>query len=154
MLTPRNVIYGFCLFTNPQKPKYLISLYRGFDLEIIACFTTSQERAGVPQAQIKHGKMINYRGDIVSYVFEAGRIVGQKPDGTPFSFPKRTFIPFDYCFQSKSQEELIKGFKDPAICFVLNEEEYIEILYAMYKSDLTPEKYKPIFNGILEKICQ
>lgn len=47
MLKAKNIIYGFCKYTNPPKKKYLISLYRSDDLNIIAVFPTSQRRAGV-----------------------------------------------------------------------------------------------------------
>ena len=47
MLKAKNIIYGFCKYTNPPKNKYLISLYRSEDLNIIAVFPTSQRRSGV-----------------------------------------------------------------------------------------------------------
>ncbi len=31
MLKAKNIIYGFCKYTNPPKNKYLISLYRSED---------------------------------------------------------------------------------------------------------------------------
>lgn len=72
MLSPQNVIRGFCKNTNPPKYKYLISLYRSEELNIIACFTTSQNRAGVPSEQIKHGIIKNKEKEIISYVFFNG----------------------------------------------------------------------------------
>jgi hypothetical protein len=142
MLSPRNIIYGFCHFTNPPKPKYLISLHRSKDLEIVACFTTSQSRAGQ-----------NIKGDVVSYIFETNNEIGLKPDGSPFSFPKQTTISFDYCFQNKSQEELINGFESPSIICILHQKKYLDLIYAMYKSKATPKKYKTIFEKILEEQC-
>lgn len=154
MLSPRNVIYGFCLFTNPQKNKYLISLYKGLDLEIIACFSTSQQRHIAYQQGAAHGQFKNSRNEVVAYIFNPGNVVGEKPDGTLFSFPIKTIIPFDYCFQNKTQEELINGFQSPQICFVLSKEEYIEVIYAMYKSKLTPPKFKKKFEEILSVLCK
>ena len=75
MLRAKNIIYGFCTFTNPPKNKYLISLYRSETLNVVAVFPTSRKRSG--SLSPKHGK--NYRGkDIVSYVFEANRCIGKK----------------------------------------------------------------------------
>ena len=46
MLKAKNIIYGFCKYTNPPKNKYLISLYRSEDLnkvyiDLIYTFYTS-----------------------------------------------------------------------------------------------------------------
>jgi hypothetical protein len=153
MLRPKNVIYGFCLFTTPKKDKYLISLHRGSELDIIACFPTSQQYYIIKHPHVTHGKVKNEKGEIVAYVFDSGTIVGKTISNTPFAFPKRTIIPFDYCFQNKSQQELIDGFDKPQICFILDEKEYIEILYSMYQSKYTPMKYKKIFEDILNKLC-
>ena len=87
MLKAKNIIYGYCKYTNPPKNKYLISLYRSEELNIIAVFPTSQRRAGV--AEPKHGCNIR-EGQIVS-------------------------------------------------------------IYAFYTSPLTPLKYKPIFDKILQE---
>lgn len=107
MLKAKNIIYGFCKYTNPPKNKYLISLYRSEELNIIAVFPTSQRRAGVAVA--KHG--CNYRNNqVISYVFDAGHPIGKKKDS-----------------------------------------EYIDLIYAFYTSPLTPQKYKPIFDKILQE---
>ena len=58
MLKAKNIIYGFCTFTNPPKNKYLISLYRSETLNVVAVFPTSRKRSG--SLSPKHGK--NYRG--------------------------------------------------------------------------------------------
>ncbi|GHT20170.1 hypothetical protein AGMMS4957_06250 [Bacteroidia bacterium] len=111
-------------------------------MDIVACFTTSQTRA-----------LKNAKGEVVSYIFEIGDEIGLKPDGSPFSFPQPTVISFDYCFQNKSQEELINGFESPAIICILHQQEYLNLIYAMYKSKATPQKYKAIFEKILEEQC-
>ena len=97
MLKAKNIIYGFCKYTNPPKNKYLISLYRSDELHIIAVFPTSQRRAGVISP--KHG--CNMRDNqVISYVFEAGLPIGKKKDSDEdFAFPKQTTSPFDYCFK-------------------------------------------------------
>lgn len=154
MLSPPNVIRGFCKNTNPPKYKYLISLYRSEDLNIIACFTTSQNRAGVPSEQIKHGTIQNKEKEIVSYVFLTDVCVGLTPEGKEFYFPLQTVIRFDYCFKEGNQAELLSSFESPAIVCRLNDTEYENLIYAMYKSDDTPEVYKPHFERILFELGQ
>lgn len=148
MLKAKNIIYGFCKYTNPPKNKYLISLYRSEDLNIIAVFPTSQRRAGVLLP--KHGR--NVRGNqVVSYVFEAGRPIGKKyGSDEDFAFPMPTTIPFDYCFREGDQNDLLKTFDAPEVVGVLSDEEYIDLIYAFYTSPLTPLKYKPVFDKILQ----
>lgn len=149
MLRAKNIIYGFCTFTNPPKNKYLISLYRSETLHVVAVFPTSKKRSG--SLSPKHGK--NYRGeDIVSYVFEANRCIGKKyGSDEDFSFPLHTTIPFDYCFRDGEQESLLKSFQHPEVVGVLSDKEYIELIYAFYKSPLAPQKYIPIFEKILKE---
>ena len=149
MLKAKNIIYGFCKYTNPPKNKYLISLYRSEDLNIIAVFPTSQRRAGV--AEPKHGCNIR-EGQIVSYVFDAEHPIGKKQGSDEdFSFPLQTTIPFDYCFREGEQDELLKTFDSPRVVGVLSDKEYIDLIYAFYTSPLTPLKYKPIFDKILQE---
>ena len=148
MLKAKNIIYGFCKYTNPPKNKYLISLYRSEDLNIIAVFPTSQRRAGVLAP--KHG--CNHRNNqVISYVFDAGHPIGKKKDSDEdFAFPLQTTIPFDYCFREGDQNDLLKTFDSPEIVGVLSDKEYIDLIYAFYTSPLTPQKYKPIFDRILQ----
>ena len=149
MLKAKNIIYGFCKYTNPPKKKYLISLYRSEELNIIAVFPTSQHRAGV--ATPKHGCNIR-NNQIISYVFDAGHPIGKKKDSNEdFSFPLQTTIPFDYCFSEGDQNDLLKSFDEPEIVGVLSDKEYIDLIYAFYTSPLTPQKYKPIFDKILQE---
>lgn len=149
MLKAKNIIYGFCKYTNPPKNKYLISLYRSEELNIIAVFPTSQRRAGVTEP--KHGCNIR-EGQIVSYVFDAGHPIGKKHGSDEdFSFQLQTTIPFDYCFREGEQDELLKTFDSPRVVGVLSDKEYIDLIYAFYTSPLTPLKYKPIFDKILQE---
>lgn len=149
MLKAKNIIYGFCKYTNPPKNKYLISLYRSEELNIIAVFPTSQRRAGV--AVPKHG--CNFRGkEVISYVFDAGYPIGKKMGSDEnFSFPLQTTIPFDYCFREGNQNDLLKTFESPEVVGILSDKEYIDLIYAFYTSPLTPQKYKPIFDKILQE---
>lgn len=148
MLEAKNIIYGFCTYTNPPKNKYLISLYRSENLHVVAVFPTSRKRSG--SLLPKHGK--NYKGkDIVSYVFEANKCIGKKyKSDEDFSFPLMTTIPFDYCFQEGEQETFLKSFQSVEVVGILSDEEYINLIYAFTKSTLTPRKYIPIFEKILE----
>ena len=148
MLKAKNIIYGFCKYTNPPKNKYLISLYRSEELNIIAVFPTSQHRAGV--AVPKHGSNIR-DGKVISYVFNASHPIGKKKGSDEdFSFPLQTTIPFDYCFREGEQDVLLKTFENPQVVGVLSDKEYIDLIYAFYTSPLTPLKYKPIFDKILQ----
>jgi len=149
MLKAKNIIYGFCKYTNPPKNKYLISLYRSEELNVIAVFPTSQRRAGV--ASPKHGCNIR-DNQVVSYVFDAGHPIGKKHGSDEvFSFPMQTTIPFDYCFREGDQNDLLKSFEKPEVVGVLSDKEYIDLIYAFYTSPLTPQKYKPIFDKILQE---
>lgn len=67
------------------------------------------------------------------------------------TLPLYTTIPFDYCFRDGEQENLLKSFQHPEVVGVLSDKEYIELIYAFYKSPLTPQKYIPIFEKILEE---
>lgn len=147
MLKAKNIIYGYCTYTTPNKPKYLISLYRSDDLNIIAVFPTSQRRSG--SSNPTHG--CNKRDNtIVSYVFDAKRPIGTKYQSEdPFSFPLQTTIPFDYCFREETQDNILKTFKDPKVVGVLSDQEYIDIIYAFLHSPYTPKKYVRIFDNIL-----
>lgn len=112
-------------------------------------FPTSQRRAGV--ADPKHGCNIR-EGQIVSYVFDAGHPIGKKQGSDEdFSFPLQTTIPFDYCFREGEQDVLLKTFENPQVVGVLSDKEYIDLIYAFYTSPLTPLKYKPIFDKILQE---
>jgi len=149
MQKAKNIIYGFCKYTNPPKNKYLISLYRSEELNIIAVFPTSQRRAGV--AEPKHGCNIR-EGQIVSYVFDAGHPIGKRQGSDEdFSFQLQTTLPFDYCFREGEQDELLKTFDSQRVVGVLSDKEYIDLIYAFYTSPLTPMKYKPIFDKILQE---
>ena len=65
MLRAKNIVYGFCTYTTPNKPKYLISLYRSETLNIVAVFTTSKQRSGILSP--KHGG--NMRGNISLHTY-------------------------------------------------------------------------------------
>lgn len=150
MFTPGNIIHAFFLSTNPPKPKYLISLFRSNDMCVLACFTTSKERAGVPLENIKHGKNKTAEGEVVSYVFLKDKVVGINPDtDVPFGFPLQTTVRFDYCIQNKNEKAFFKLMKDPVVVGKLYKEEYKNLIYSMYQSNDIQEGYKKCFEDIL-----
>ena len=153
MLTPKNIIYGFCKTTNPPKYKYLISLYRSEQLHVVACFPTSQNRSGAPLGQSKHGANRNSENEIVSYVFKADVEIGNIPDSSDkFKFPRETVIRFDYGLKDRGQDEIIGWFHDPKVVGVLSDKEYENLLYAMVKSDNVPKKYQILFDEVLQEL--
>lgn len=152
MFTPKNILYGWFLKTNPPKNKYIISLYQSTKFSILACFTTSQPRAGVSLDQIKHGT-IKKNGEILSYVFEPNVVIGKDPKGNDFCFPVQTTIRFDYCIKEGSDEYFMKNTQNLKVVGILDDEEYKQLIYAMYYSNNIPPIYKPIFENILFEIC-
>lgn len=153
MFTPGNVIYAFFNSTHPPKPKYLISLYKSDELCVIACFTTSLPRAGVPLENIKHGKNVNSEGEVVSYVFLKDKVIGVKPDGTPFSFPEQTTVRFDYTLQTNTQDAFLKLMSNPIVVGKLSEKEYLDLIYSMYQSnDINEESIKCFESILTEKL--
>ena len=46
MLKAKNIIYGYCTYTTPNKPKYLISLYRSDTLNIVVVFSDIKKTFG------------------------------------------------------------------------------------------------------------
>ena len=155
MLSPKNIIYGFCKETNPPKKKYLISLFRNDDLHVVACFTTSKARYGTASGRSVHGANRNEKNEIVSYVFKANTEIGDIPGETEkFSFPKETTIRFDYAFKERSQDEILGWFNNPEVVGVLSNKEYENLLYAMIKSDDVPKKYQILFDNILTELMR
>ncbi len=149
MFTPGNVVYAFCHTTNPPKYKYMISLYRGLDFDLVFSFTTSQPRAGVPEEKIHHGIIKNDAGETISYVCKAKQEIGTTPDGNRFSFPTRTVVTFDYGIHQTKLDALQRTIDNPEVKCRLDSQEFEDLVYAMMKSPRTPEKFKPIFDQVL-----
>lgn len=145
MLSEKNVVYGFCNATNPPKYKYLISLHRSPELNVVACFTTSQNRTGSAYIEKKHGKIKDAKGFVVSYFFKQGVVIGKSISGDEFSFSKDTTVPFDYCFQEGDQSTIISKFENIEVKCVLSDTEYFNLIYAIYQSPNTPKQYIAIF---------
>lgn len=151
MFNPGTVTYGFAKNISSPKYKYAISIFRDAELRILIHFTTSQARAGVPVTEIHHGINKNDMGDVMSYVFEPDVEIGNTPDGKRFKFPQRTVMQFDYGFLSGDDLWLQNEFDNLEIKCHLDREEYLNLVYAMYKSRRTPKKYKPYLQKVLEE---
>lgn len=151
MFQPGEIVYGFVSglgFRNP-KNKYLITLYRDDDLEVVACFTTSQHYYGVSPEQVKHGPIIR-DGEYYCYVFEKGIVIGKNPeDDSDFSFPLRTTVTFNYGIRHGQMQDFAEGMQDLKTVCVLNKEEFGNLLYAMYKSPEMDNAYKPFIEKSL-----
>lgn len=131
MFAPGEIVYGWVKILHTPKYKYAVSLFRDGDLNILAQFTTSKNRVG--------------------YVFEAGAEIGIAPDsGNPFSFPRKTTITFDYGFIFGSEQKLSGYFDAPIVVCKMYEKQYIELVYALYKSPDFPDKYRTHLETVLE----
>lgn len=148
MFAPGEIVYGYVKHIG--KPKYAVSIYRDEEVNILIHFTTSQPRAGVPLEQVHHGA--NYKdGDCKSYVFEARREIGTNPNTCErFCFPLRTTMVFDYGLIKDTEQKLRLMFENPQVICKLDDNEYINLVYAMFKSKSTPKQYKPYLDKILE----
>ncbi|MCR5453736.1 MAG: hypothetical protein K6F33_01955 [Bacteroidales bacterium] len=131
MFAPGDIIYGYAKSLYRPKYKYAVSIFRDSELNILAQFTTSKDRRG--------------------YVIDAGKIIGVNPQtGVDFCFQKRTVLAYDYGFLYGTEQQLISQLDNPEIVCRMSEEEYINMVYALYKSDYTPAEYKPFLEKVLE----
>ena len=81
-----------------------------------------------------------------------GHCIGLNPaTGVEFSFPKRTVITFDYGVREGQKEYFLRQFENPEVVCELYEAEYIELVYAMYRSPHTRETHKKVLYRILEE---
>ena len=131
MFQPREIIYGYAKSLYSPHHKYIVIIYRDDELNIVACFTTSQSRAGVPEDEIHHGAIYKEKR-CVSFVFEKDVKIGVNPaTGADFAFPKRSVITFDYGVREGLQESFLKEFENSIhfenerICYVLVHNNYI-----------------------------
>lgn len=150
MIKPGDIIHGFAKNLYTPKNKYAVCIYKDKNLELLLHFTTSQQRAGVPEEDITHGAI--YRdGDCLSYVFEAGKEIGVNPESKArFSFQKRTVMVFDYGLLKGEESFICKQFDDLKVVCKLDTEEYINLVYAMYKSKRTPKEHVTYLQKVLD----
>lgn len=57
---------------------------------------------------------------------------------------------FDYGFIKDTEQKLRQMFENPQVVCKLDDNEYIDLVYAMFKSKSTPIHYKPYLDKILE----
>lgn len=151
MFEPKEIVYGTVVKLGFYQPraKYLITIYRDDNLNIFACFTTSKQRSGVTDELLGHGPVIK-DGRYLSYVFHPDVNIGVDPEtGEPFSMPRLSVITFDYGLREGQLSQFNEGIQDSKVVCRLYDEEYINLVYAMYKSDVTPRRYKPCLEKVL-----
>jgi len=151
MFEPGVVIYGFAKTISDPKNKYAISIFRDENVQILIHFTTSRKRAGIPEELIKHGINRDENGNVMSYVFEPNVEVGATPSGGRFRFPERTIMQFEYGFLKDEDWKLQKQFDNLEVKCHLDKKEYLDLVYAMYKSNRTPMMYKPYLKRVLDE---
>ena len=150
MFQPREIVYGYAKGLYSPHNKYIVTIYQDAELKIVACFTTSKPRAGIPEDKIHHGAKYKDK-QCVSYVFEKDVKIGINPNtGNDFSFPKRSVITFDYGVREGLLESFLMEFDNPEVVCLLDEKEYIELVYAMYRSPHTKITHKEVLNRILQ----
>lgn len=153
MFQEREIVLAFINDIQPPKRKFLITLYRDQELNIVACFTTSQQRLPAKPEDVQHG-VFRKNGAPMAYVFEKGRTIGTDPKtNTPFSFHKRTIVYFDYCFQAGTLDKFEQrtNSQDRETVCIMNDKEFVDLIYAMYRSPYTNGKFLPLLEKSLEK---
>lgn len=146
MFRTGNIVYG--KNEKAKKRKYLISIYCSETLSLLAVLPTSQVRCGVENP--KHGIIKNDKGDVLSYYYEAKHRIGKAPNGSDVFFPLNTTVVFDYAILDSTYEDMKNQYNEGAnLLGSLSEEEYYNLVYAMYKSPKTKNKYKELLNEIL-----
>lgn len=153
MFEPGEVIYAYVTNIHPPKNKYFVTIYRDDDLRIVTCFTTTKNRVGCDFEALAHGN-VKRNDKIVGYYFDKEVEVGLDNDGRPYKFPRHCVIPFDYCIQEGTKEQFLNNISQPEVVCTLHPKEYVDLVYAMYKSPLTNPKHKPYLEKILQQICQ
>lgn len=150
MFQPREIMYGYAKNMYSPHNKYIVTIYQDEELNVVACFTTSQSRAGVSEEKLHHGAIYRNK-ECISYVFEKGVNIGKNPStGKSFAFPKRSVITFDYGIKEGTRESFIEEIENAEVVCVLDEEEYINLIYAMYRSPYTNARHKITLDRILQ----
>ena len=153
MFEPGEVVYAFVKNIHPPKNKYFVTIYQDDELRIVTCFTTTQNRVGIPLEQLKHG-YVKKNNLLVGYFFDKNIEVGLDHEGVPFKFPRNCVIPFDYGVQIGTKSQFLNSIEKEKVVCKLHPKEYVDLVYAMYKSPMTNSKYKPYLDKVLQQICQ
>lgn len=145
------MVYAFVKNIHPPKHKYFVTIYRDEEQTIVTCFTTTQNRVGHFIETLQHG-YVKKDGQVVGYCFDSNVEVGLDLAGEPFKFPRRCVIPFNYGVNEGTKEQYLRMVEQPVVVCRLHQQEYANVVYAMYRSPLTNPKYKPYLDKVLQKI--
>lgn len=149
MIDEGAVLYGFFNLKNEDKNKFAVVLHKNEDDCIITSFTTSQDRH---PANPSHGA--NPSKTPNCYVFLAGRNIGTTPDGKPYSFKETTTIVPDYGMNEENVEVFLSKVQNLEKKCDLYKNEYLDLLYTLYKCDNTKMKYLPLLENKIEELSQ
>ena len=153
MFEPGEVVYAYVKnFPNP-KYKYFVTIYRDDELRIVTCFTTTKNRVGYALDSLTHG-YIKKEGQIIGYFYDCNQEVGLDSSGRPFKFPRNCVIPFDYGVTEGTLDQFLNNIANEMVACKLHQQEYENLVYAMYKSPRTNPKYKPYLEKILQQLFQ
>lgn len=152
MFEPGNVLYGCFHFPSGEvKNKYSIVLYNDGVSCIITTFTTSKNRSGSQNPV--HGKNPP-AGEPMAYVFLKGKVVGTievENVSQDFAFPMNTTIVPDYGYSYIPISEFLKNVENLEVKCHLFPQEYIDLIYTLYKCRRIKKEIKEIFEHILEE---
>lgn len=153
MLTPGNVLHGNFSLNPKSDDKYCIVLHRDNNNPeecVVTIFTTGQKRS-VSNPVHGRNELVIGENKHLTYVFKAGKVVGENEEGKPFSFPSDSTVVADYGIASWTINELqnIEGIHSKC---TLYDKEFKDLLYTLLKSEDTVEKYKPIIEIAMIKL--
>lgn len=146
MFTSGSILYGLFTFVTESKNKYAIVLHNDGNSCIVTTFTTSQTRSSI--CDPVHGA--NPKEKPRSYVFKARTPIGLKDDGTVFCFGLDTTVVPDYGYAYSSIDDFKRKVTSLTKVCDLYEQEYIDLIYTLYKCSELPKKYKTVFEQILK----
>ena len=151
MFTAGNILHGKFQLKAEKKNKYAVVLYNDRGKCVLATYTTSKPRSGT--LSVVHGKNPPNSPTPHSYVFKKGNVIGVCNHGTvsaDFSFSVDTTVVPDYGYTMTTPPEFESNVDDLRVVCKLLDNEYYELIYTLYKSKKTSNKYKKIFESILE----
>lgn len=152
MFKAGSVLHGIFKLKNTTKPKFAIVLHNDGENCITTTFTTSQERSGVLNPI--HGKNPS-KGEPLSYVFKEGVEIGEiKEKGIKFAFKKDTVIVPDYGIHISSIKSFLASGTEIEKQCDLYEQEYINLVYTLYKCRKTRKNIQRILEKILQQIVK
>lgn len=127
--------------------KFLVVIYNDSGVSILAGLTGSQDH--VPDDMKNHGCLDDYSKRISCHFFEEQKVICTNK----YSFSKDTFIYFAgniFDVQIKKLEDKYGGTMQHK--GILREEEYVELVYCIYKSKFVKKAVKTTLEKHLENI--